>query len=148
MARENEPAPNTPAPNTMADPTVPGPRQYEDPPAPPPDGAPETVPPAHRPGSAEHPLAPTRLGGAWVAIGCFIVVLLFLLFFILGNNYEVSVRFFGLHFGVPLGVALVLAAVCGALLVLLAGAARIMQMRSRVRKHRKAEHKARKRAAA
>jgi len=142
MARENEPAPNT-----TTDPTVPGPRQYEEPPAEPLDKPREAPPPAHQPGSADHPLQPTRLGGAWVAIGCFVVVLLFLLFFILNNNNDVAITFFGQHVSLPLGVALVLAAVCGALLVMLAGVARIMQMRSRVRKHRRAEHKARKRAA-
>jgi uncharacterized integral membrane protein len=154
MAKEDRPARNT-----TADPTVPGPRRYPD--EQPAGGQPATGPldatqggpgpspqepsPAGQgPGSAGHPLQRTRLGGAWVAIGCFVVVLLFLLFFILGNNYEVRIRFFGQHFDVPLGVALVLAAISGALLILLAGAARITQMRSRVRKHRKAEHKARK----
>jgi uncharacterized integral membrane protein len=148
MARENQPARNT-----TADPAVPGPRQHEEPAtgavqpgAVQPGAAGE--PPATGPGSADHPLERTRLGGAWVAIGCFIVVLLCLLFFILNNNYDVHITFFGQHFHMPLGVALVLAAVCGALLVLLASAARIMQMRSRVRKHRRAQHKARRNAAA
>jgi uncharacterized integral membrane protein len=164
MAKEDRPAHNT-----TADPTVPGPRRYPDEqptggqsatgPLDATQGGPGPLPqepgpalqkpgPAPQgPGSAAHPLERTRLGGAWVATGCFVVVLLFLLFFILGNNYEVRIRFFGQHFDVPLGVALVLAAVSGALLILLAGAARITQMRSRVRKHRKAEHKARKRKA-
>jgi uncharacterized integral membrane protein len=101
-------------------------------------------PAEHRPGSAAHPLERTRLGVAWVAIGCFVVVLLFLLFFILANNNDVRITIFGQHVHLPLGVAMVFSALCGALLVLLAGAARITQMRSRVRKHRRAEHKARK----
>jgi uncharacterized integral membrane protein len=155
MASENQPVRNT-----TADPAVPDPRQHDEPETAPP-GTPQgdqptsaVTPPAvagepaaHRPGSAGHPLERTRLGGTWVAIGCFVVVLLLLLFFILNNNNEVRVTFFGQHFDVPLGVALVLAAVCGALLVLLAGAARIMQMRSRVRKHRRVEHKASRRRA-
>jgi uncharacterized integral membrane protein len=143
-----------PARNTTADPTVPGPRRYPDerhpqeqPTTAPLDATQGTQPSAQGPGSAGHPLERTRLGGAWVAIGCFVVVLLFLLFFILQNNYQVRVGFFRHYFDVPLGVALVLAAVCGALLILLAGVARIMQMRSRVRKHRRAAHKVGKRKA-
>ena len=167
MARKNQPAHDT-----TADPTVPGQRQqtgeqYTDeqyggeqyggaepeavePESTEPGTAPlerpqHARPPAeHRPGSAAHPLERTRLGVAWVAIGCFVVVLLFLLFFILANNNDVRITIFGQHVHLPLGVAMVFSALCGALLVLLAGAARITQMRSRVRKHRRAEHKARK----
>ena len=108
------------------------------------DTAPETPPaaPARGPGSSGHALERTRLGGTWVAIGCFAVVLLLLLVFILENSHGVSVSFFGTHSSLPLGVSLVLAAVCGALLVIFAGMARIMQMRARVRKHRRAQRKA------
>jgi uncharacterized integral membrane protein len=100
------------------------------------------APPEHGPGSAGHALEHTRLGGTWVAVGCFAVVLLFLLFFILNNSNDVNVSYLGIHSRVPLGVALVLAAVCGALLVTFAGMARILQMRTRVRRHRRAQRKA------
>ena len=141
MARDDRPASNT-----TARPSVPGPRQqaseqgdtdqhdtqrYQ--------GG-EAPSPVHA--SAEHVLERTRLGGTWVAIGCFAVVLVFLLVFILRNGNEVSITFFGLHARLPLGVALVLSAVCGALLVLFAGIARIMQLRSRARKHQRAAHAA------
>ena len=127
------------ASNTAAGPTVPG--QRDAPTAPPDDATrPQEPPPASK--SAAHVLEPTRLGGTWVAIGCFAVVLVFLLVFILTNNNDVNITFFGLHARLPLGVALVLSAVCGALLVLLAGIARIMQLRSRARKHQRAIRKA------
>jgi len=42
---------------------------------------------------------------------------------------------------VPLGVALLLAAVCGVILVVLAGAARISQLRATARRHRRADAK-------
>ena len=44
----------------------------------------------------------------------------------------------GAHGHLPLGVALLLAAVCGVLLVVLAGAARISQLRRVARRHRRA----------
>jgi uncharacterized integral membrane protein len=77
-----------------------------------------------------------------MAIGCFAVVLVFLLIFIVQNDARVSVSFFGTHSDVYLGVALVLAAACGALLVTFAGMARIMQLRGRARKHRQTIKKA------
>jgi uncharacterized integral membrane protein len=42
----------------------------------------------------------------------------------------------------PLGVALLLAAVCGVLLVAFAGAARIVQLRATARRHRRANVRA------
>jgi lipopolysaccharide assembly protein A len=87
--------------------------------------------------SAEHVLERTRLGGVWVAIACFAVVLVFFLFFITQNNSLVSISFLWMHVRMYLGVALVLSAVGGALLVTFAGMARILQLRSRARKHRR-----------
>ena len=87
--------------------------------------------------SAEHVLERTRLGGVWVAIGCFAVVLVFFLFFITQNNSLVSISFLWMHVQMYLGVALVLSAVGGALLVTFAGMARILQLRSRARKHQR-----------
>jgi uncharacterized integral membrane protein len=105
------------------------------PPAPsaPPERA-VSPPPRHR-------IKRTRTSGVWVAVGCFAVVLLLLLIFILQNGAEVSVSYMGAHGHLPLGVALLLAAVCGVLLVVLAGAARISQLRASARRHRRAEAK-------
>ena len=47
----------------------------------------------------------------------------------------------GAHGHLPLGVALLLSAVCGVLLVVLAGAARISQLRTVARRHRRADAK-------
>lgn len=69
----------------------------------------------------------------------FALVLLFLLIFILQNGKTVDVTYFGAHGHVPLGVALLLSAVCGVLLIILAGAARISQLRAVARKHRRAD---------
>jgi lipopolysaccharide assembly protein A len=83
----------------------------------------------------------TRISGLWVAVGFFAVVLLLLLIFILQNGTKVQVSYMGAHGHLPLGVALLLAAVCGVLLVVLAGAARISQLRTVARRHRRADRR-------
>jgi uncharacterized integral membrane protein len=82
-----------------------------------------------------------------VAVGFFAVVLLLLLIFILQNGTQVSVSYLGAHGHLPLGVALLLSAVCGVLLVVLAGAARISQLRTVARRHRRADARRTKAAA-
>lgn len=84
----------------------------------------------------QHRITRTRTGGLWVALTAGAVVLLLLLIFILENGQRVDVAYFGVHGHLPLGVALLLAAVCGVLLVLIPGAGRILQLRRTARKHR------------
>ena len=117
--------------------------------APPEQTQPEPVPPqqAAPPAAAAPPLPPqhrikrTRTSGIWVAVGFFAVILLLLLIFILQNGTQVSVSYLGMHGHLPLGVALLLAAVSGVLLVVLAGAARISQLRATARRHRRVDAK-------
>jgi lipopolysaccharide assembly protein A len=90
----------------------------------------------------QHQIRRTRIGGVWVAIGLFALVLLLLLIFILQNGKKVDISFFGAHGHLPLGVALLLAAVLGILLVALPGTARILQLRRTARRHRKMDAKA------
>ncbi len=59
----------------------------------------------------------------------FALVLLVLLIFVLENGQRAEVSFFGAHWHPPMGVALLLAAVCGILLVALPGTGRILQLR-------------------
>jgi lipopolysaccharide assembly protein A len=89
----------------------------------------------------EHRIKRTRTSGLWVSVGFFAVVLLLLLIFILQNGTKVDVSYMGAHGHLPLGVALLLSAVCGVLLVVLAGAARISQLRAVARRHRRADVK-------
>jgi uncharacterized integral membrane protein len=70
-------------------------------------------------------------------MGFFAVVLLLLLIFILQNGTTVQVSYLGAHGRLPLGVAMLLSTVCGVLLVVLAGAARISQLRTTARRHRR-----------
>jgi lipopolysaccharide assembly protein A len=102
--------------------------------APPPQQAPPSPLPQHR-------IKRTRTSGIWVAVSFFAIVLLLLLIFILQNGTQVSVSYLGMHGHLPLGVALLLAAVCGVLLVVLAGAARISQLRTTARRHRRVDAK-------
>ena len=99
-----------------------------------------TPQPPHPPSAAEfpaHQVRPTRLGGLWVAAVLSAIVLLLLLIFIVENGQRVSISYFGAHGHLPLGVALLLAAVLGILLVVIPGTGRIMQLRITARRHRR-----------
>jgi uncharacterized integral membrane protein len=79
----------------------------------------------------------------WAAVACALVVLIVLIAFILQNQEYVQVKFFGLEGSVPLGMALFIAAVGGGVLVAIAGAARIIQLRlaaHRVRRQASGTH--------
>lgn len=93
-----------------------------------PDG--ETPAPRQRPAKIEH----TRTAGTWAAVVVAIVVLVVLLIFILQNGQQATVSFLGGHASLPLGVALLMAAAIGGLLVALIGTARILQLRRTARK--------------
>lgn len=80
----------------------------------------------------------SRVGGAWVGLVLGAVVLILLLVFVLQNLEDVRVSFFGAEGNVPLGVALLLAAVGGALVVAVPGSARILQLRRANRHARRA----------
>jgi uncharacterized integral membrane protein len=84
-----------------------------------------------------HRIRRTRTGGIWVAAALFALILLLLLIFILENGHQVSISYFGAHGHLPLGVALLLAAVIGVLLVVLPGTGRIIQLRVAARRHRR-----------
>jgi lipopolysaccharide assembly protein A len=101
-----------------------------------PPGAPQQAPAAPLP---QHKIKPTRISGLWIAVTFFAVILLLLLIFILQNGTKVDIAYMGVHGHIPLGVALLMAAVCGVLLTILAGAARISQLRTVARRHRKAD---------
>jgi lipopolysaccharide assembly protein A len=96
-----------------------------------PGSAPQAPPPP-----PHHVIKRTRVGGVWLASGSFAVVLLLLLIFILENGRGVDVAYFGAHGHLPLGVALLLAAVLGAGIVAIPAAARIVQLRRTARRHR------------
>ncbi len=87
----------------------------------------------------QHALRRTRLGGLWTSIALFAIILVLLLVFILQNGHRVDISFFGAHGHLPLGVALLLAAVLGILLVMIPGTGRIIQLRVIAHRHRQVD---------
>jgi uncharacterized integral membrane protein len=76
----------------------------------------------------------TRSSALWVGLILSALVLIFLLIFILQNNEPVRINFLALSGTLPSGVALLLAAVAGVLLVAIPGSARILQLRRAARR--------------
>jgi uncharacterized integral membrane protein len=111
----------SPGPDTMADPAAPS--------APTSPGG--TIAPSGEP--AYRQVRRTRFSGLWVGATVAAVVLLVLLVFIIENSQTVNISFFGAHGHLSLGVALLLAAICGVLLVAVPGYGRILQLRKALR---------------
>ena len=154
MTTEPQPTPVGPGPGDLAPgrPPPTTPEQAAPPPTTPAQTAPAQTAPAQNglarngpaqtaPALPQHKIRRTRISGLWVSVGFFAVVLLLLLIFILQNGTKVDISYMGAHGHLPLGVALLLSAVCGVLLVVLAGAARISQLRAVARRHRRADAK-------
>lgn len=92
-----------------------------------------------RPPAVEPRRPVTRAGMIWAAVASALVVLVLLIIFILQNQVLVQIKFFGLEGVVALGLALFIAAVAGGVLVAMAGAARIIQLRAADHRRRVAE---------
>jgi uncharacterized integral membrane protein len=109
------------------EPTPPGP------PVPPPPPAPEKAPvgPVSEVGF-------TRAAALWSSLFFGFLILIVLLIFVAQNTDSASFAFLGWHWTLPLGVAILAAAVCGGLVAVLAGAARIFQLRRAAKKNLKA----------
>ncbi|HET9093781.1 MAG TPA: lipopolysaccharide assembly protein LapA domain-containing protein [Solirubrobacteraceae bacterium] len=79
----------------------------------------------------------TNTGRVWVALAVATVLLILLIIFLAENNRSVTISFLGAHGHLSLALALLIAAVVGAAVTLLAGTARILQLRLEVRRHRR-----------
>jgi uncharacterized integral membrane protein len=135
-----------PAPESSGQP-YPGPDSYGQP-YPGPDsqtvalGAAPTSPaaqpdyvPAPAPAVAGQPVRKhSRTGAAWVALIVAAIVFVFLLIFVVQNPDDVQVKYLWFEGTLSLGVAMLFAAVAGALTAGLLGTVRILQLRSRARK--------------
>lgn len=101
----------------------------------------EPPPAAHGESAADQPRPTsekpprTRLSRTFSGLVAGAVVLILLLIFILQNTETVKISYLGANGHLSLGVALLLAAVGGALLAGLLGAARIAQLRRHARRH-------------
>ena len=72
--------------------------------------------------------------GWWARMSIAALVLIVLLVFIVENLGTVDIAFFGAHGHLPLGVAMLVAAVCGVLLVLIPSFGRILHLRRTLRR--------------
>jgi putative membrane protein len=121
-----EPAPHTttlPPASASANGTAPPPT---------PSSAPTTAPPSRRGRLG------SRIGTARTALIGGALVLIVVLVFIIENAHAVTITFFGAHLRISLAVALLLAAIAGALIMAAAGTARITQLRMTMRRNRRA----------
>ena len=113
-----------------------------DPPLPAPSGEGSTETPPSGNVSPPAPGAPrlTRASAVWVATGAALLLLVLLIIFMLQNSTKVEVHFLGLSGTIPLGMALLIAAVGGGVAVAVAGVARITQLRMSARRTRRGPH--------
>jgi len=81
----------------------------------------------------------TRISAAFSTLVAGAIILILLLIFILENTQSVKVSYLGAGGHIPLGVALLLSAVGGALLTGILGAARIAQVRRHARRRRRSQ---------
>jgi uncharacterized integral membrane protein len=88
--------------------------------------------------SQPDPLRGSRTSGFWAAVIVLAFLLLLLAVFIIQNTQKVNVSFLGWNGHAPLAATLLIATVAGALVVAIAGALRILQLRRRVKREGKA----------
>jgi uncharacterized integral membrane protein len=80
----------------------------------------------------------TVAGRVWVSIGFAVVLLVLLIIFIAENSRDVTISFLGANGTLSLALAMLIAAVAGALITLLVGTTRILQLRREVHRQNKA----------
>lgn len=109
-----------------------------EPPPPPlpdhPDGPPAPIPGA----PPENAVKFTKAAALWSALIPGFLILIVLLIFVAQNTESAQFAFLGWQWSLPLGVAILAAAVCGGLLTVTAGTARIIQLRRAAKRNLKA----------
>jgi uncharacterized integral membrane protein len=80
----------------------------------------------------------TKAAALWSALIPGFLILIVLLIFVAQNTESATFAFLGWHWSLPLGVAILAAAVCGGLLTVAAGTARIVQLRRAAKRNLKA----------
>jgi uncharacterized integral membrane protein len=104
-----------------------------------PAGTPVAAPPPTTPAPVPQSAVKfTRAAALWSALIVGFVILIVLLVFIAQNTDSAQFAFLGWHWSLPLGVAILLSAVLGGLIAVLAGTARIVQLRRAAKKNLKA----------
>lgn len=73
-------------------------------------------------------------GTVWAALILGVIILILLLVFIIQNNVSTGFHYMAWEFSLPLGVAILLAAIAGALVMALVGSVRMFTLGHRVRR--------------
>jgi uncharacterized integral membrane protein len=79
----------------------------------------------------------TRTSAAWFAVAIAVIFGVALIDFIAQNTRDVRIEFFSASGKIPIAVALLAAALCGAVVVLGIGVARVAQLRLNMRRQRR-----------
>ena len=90
-------------------------------------------------------MSTTRAAAAWLATAVSLVILVLLIILILENQETVEVSYLGLQGALPLGTALLIAAVAGGAIVTIVGVIRLTQLRIMARRARRRKRSAAKR---
>jgi len=80
----------------------------------------------------------SRTSGVWIVTVLLVVLLVLLAIFVLQNTQKVEISFLGWNGTAPLAAALLIATAAGLVLAVAAGTLRILQLRRRVKRERKA----------
>jgi uncharacterized integral membrane protein len=100
-----------------------------------PDQPPTTTSPVLDSAPPESAVKFTRAASLWTSLTAGFLILIVLLIFITQNTASAQLAFLGWSGSLPLGVAILLAAVCGGLITVLVGTARIYQLRRAAKKN-------------
>jgi putative membrane protein len=103
----------------------------------PPPSANGSAPPPPPPSQAPRPRLHTRISGMRAGLIAGFAALVVVVIFIIQNAHAANISFLGVHLVLPLALALLLAAIAGALLMAAAGTARITQLRRIMRRDRR-----------
>ncbi len=82
----------------------------------------------------KRPPRSTIAGRSWVTLAFSVVVIVLLIIFIAENSHRATVHFLGASGSISLALALLIAAVAGAVIMLLVGSTRILQLRREVKR--------------
>jgi lipopolysaccharide assembly protein A len=113
----------------------------------PPPSANGSAPPAPAPQAAGRKRMRTKISGMRTGLIAGTAALTVVLIFVIQNANAVNISFLGAHLRLSLAVALLLAAIAGALVMAAAGTARITQLRRIMRRDRRQPHRAKDRTA-
>lgn len=109
-----------------------------EPPPPPLLDHPAVVDDAISPAKPESAVKFTKAAALWSALIPGFLILIVLLIFVAQNTESATFEFLGWQWSLPLGVAILASAVCGGLLTVTAGTARIVQLRRAAKRNLKA----------